>query len=194
MSKERQIIIAICLTIVIATLVYAILILNQNWQIMIVTIILSLFTSIIVSLMFRTENDDFQLDYNVETFKTLIPGGPGSGHGYSVANGKECIYVPLTKMDPTKPEVSLVVDDNTEPIIYGEYSIFCIRGMIFMYAVRIDGALYCFDIRDIACKVKFTDPQNEINTIIGDKRRWLQSFFKSLEDSQFIFDIEKNYK
>lgn len=186
MSKERQIIIAICLTIVIATLVYAILILNQNWQIMIVTIILSLFTSIIVSLMFRTENDDSQLDY--------LSGDPGLGRCYSVKNSKECIYVPLTKMDPTNPEVSLVVDDNTEPIIYGEYSIFCIRGMIFMYAVRIDGALYCFDIRDIAGKVKFTDPQNEINTIIGDKRRWLQSFFKSLEDSQFVFDIKKNYK
>lgn len=186
MSKERQIIIAICLTIVIATLVYAILILNLNWQIMIVTIILSLFTSIIVSLMFRTENDDYQLDY--------LSGGPGSGYGYSVANEKEYIYVPLTKMDAAKPEVSLVVDDKTEPIMYGGYSIFCIQGMIFMYAVLIDGAFYCFDIRDIASKVKFTDPQDEINTIVGDKRRWLQSFFKSLEGSQFIFDVKKNNK
>ena len=172
MSKERQIIIAICLTIVIATLAYAKLMLNLDWQAIIVPMILSFFTSIIVNLIFRMENDNFQLDY--------LSGGPGSGHGYNVANEKEYIYVPLTKMDTVKPEVSLVVDDKTEPIMYGGYSIFCIQGMIFMYAVLIDGAFYCFDIRDIASKVKFTDPQDEINTIVGAKRRWLQSFFKSL--------------
>lgn len=165
MSKERQIIIAICLTIVIATLAYAKLMLNLDWQAIIVPMILSFFTSIIVNLIFRMENDNFQLDY--------LSGGPGSGHGYNVANEKEYIYVPLTKMDTVKPEVSLVVDDKTEPIMYGGYSIFCIQGMIFMYAVLIDGAFYCFDIRDIASKVKFTDPQDEINTIVGDKRRWL---------------------
>ena len=186
MSKERQIIIAICLTIVIATLAYAKLMLNLDWQAIIVPMILSFFTSIMVNLIFRMENDNFQLDY--------LSGGPGSGHGYNVANEKEYIYVPLTKMDTVKPEVSLVVDDKTEPIMYGGYSIFCIQGMIFMYAVLIDGAFYCFDIRDIASKVKFTDSQDEINTIVGDKRRWLQSFFKSLEGSQFIFDVKKNNK
>lgn len=186
MNKEKRVIIAICVTIVIATLVYAKLMLNLDWQAIIVPMILSFFTSIIVNLIFRMENDNFQLDY--------LSGGPGSGHGYNVANEKEYIYVPLTKMDTVKPEVSLVVDDKTEPIMYGGYSIFCIQGMIFMYAVLIDGAFYCFDIRDIASKVKFTDSQDEINTIIGDKRRWLQSFFKSLEGSQFIFDVKKNNK
>lgn len=186
MNKEKRVIIAICVTIVIATLVYAKLMLNLDWLAIIVPMILSFFTSIIVNLIFRMENDNFQLDY--------LSGGPGSGHGYNVANEKEYIYVPLTKMDTVKPEVSLVVDDKTEPIMYGGYSIFCIQGMIFMYAVLIDGAFYCFDIRDIASKVKFTDSQDEINTIIGDKRRWLQSFFKSLEGSQFIFDVKKNNK
>lgn len=186
MNKEKRVIIAICVTIVIATLVYAKLMLNLDWQAIIVPMILSFFTSIIVNLIFRMENDNFQLDY--------LSGGPGSGHGYNVANEKEYIYVPLTKMDTVKPEVSLVVDDKTEPIMYGGYSIFCIQGMIFMYAVLIDGAFYSFDIRDIASKVKFTDSQDEINTIIGDKRRWLQSFFKSLEGSQFIFDVKKNNK
>lgn len=145
----------------------------------------------------RTEISDQDIDLAIKNFDKhdlFLDGGPGLGRCYCVKDKKECVYVSLTKMDTTKPEVSLVVDDNTEPIMYGEYSIFCIRGMIFMYAVLIDGTLYCFDIRDLASKVKFADPQNEIDSIMGDKRRWLQSFFKSLENSQFIFDIEDNPK
>ena len=145
----------------------------------------------------RTEISDQDIDLAIKKIHKhdiFLDGGPGSGHAYRIKDKKECVYVSLTKMDITKPEITLLVDDNTEPILYDKYSIFCIQGMIFLYAVLIDGKLYCFDIRDIASKVKFTDPQNEINSIIMDKRRWLQSFFKSMEDSQFIFDIENNLK
>ena len=208
MEKEK-IFIVICVIVPMVVLGYAIFAFEQPWTKAVIPPISAYFTSIITTLIMnkrksrqeqwykRTEISDQDIDLAIKNFAKhdlFLDGGPGLGRCYCVKDKKECVYVSLTKMDTTKPEVSLVVDDNTEPIMYGEYSIFCIRGMIFMYAVLIDGALYCFDIRDLASKVKFADPQNEIDSIIGDKRRWLQSFFKSLENSQFIFDIDNAFK
>lgn len=123
--------------------------------------------------------------------KFLVLGDAGPGRQYHMVNGKECIYVPLKKIEIKYN--TLLVDDNTEPVLYGKYSIFCIYGNLFLYAVSLNGAIYSFDIREIAGLAKLPDPQDEISFIIENKREWLEEFFKKLESSPFFFDIENSY-
>lgn len=122
-------------------------------------------------------------------------GSAGPGRGYHSMNGKECIYVNLLKIETDNPNDSLLVEKNTEPVLYGKYSIFCIQDAVFWYAVLINEEFYCFDIRELANKMNLSSSlQNEVTTIIGNKRVWLQNFFQRLEDSAFFFDIENCFK
>lgn len=122
----------------------------------------------------------------------LIPGAPGSGRAYHITNGKECVYIHLTKID--YPKSDLPINDTTEPVLYNGYTIFCIQEKIFWYAIHCDGKLYAMDIRDLARELHFPDPQEEMREIIGRQKYWLYDFFKKIEDSPFFFDIQNSIK
>ena len=125
----------------------------------------------------------------------LILGGPGAGKGSRYnENGQEAIWISFRRIDTDILKAELLVDEDTEPILYNGYKIFCICDKIFWYAILINGVGYCFDIRDLVKKIRFPDPQDEMHSIIGNKRNWLQEFFKRLEDSPYFFDIENNFK
>lgn len=175
---------------------HIILDIELGWMGFMLMIILGFVTGTAAGLIINELEKSPEANTSVPNFKHdkskfLVLGGADPGRQYHMVNGKECIYVPLKKIEIKYN--TLLVDDNTEPVLYGKYSIFCIYGNLFLYAVSLNGAIYSFDIREIAGLAKLPDPQDEISFIIENKREWLEEFFKRLERSPFFFDIENSY-
>lgn len=167
-----------------------------GWMGFMLIIMLEFIVGVAVDLIINESEISPEANTSVPNFKHdkskfLVLGGAGPGRKYHMVNGKECIYVPLRKIEMKYN--TLLLDDITEPVLYGKYSIFCIYGNLFLYAVSLNGAIYSFDIREIAGLAKLPDPQDEISFIIENKREWLEEFFKRLESSPFFFDIENSY-
>lgn len=113
------------------------------------------------------------------------------GDSYVNEKAQQGILIDLYAIKYGNPkDTNWQINDNMEPILYGNFRLWFLCDSLFWYAVEFNGNFYAFDIRNLFEKLGFETPQENIQ----DKRKWLVTLINKLESSKYFFDIENSIR
>lgn len=74
-------------------------------------------------------------------------------------------------------------------VIFDEKPILAIKGKLFVFAILINGALYEFDVREIANITGDSDMMQSRSDIIRNRAKWISMFFEHLKEKNFLINF-----